>query len=93
MPKYFFNVHDGRSDLDQNGVELPDLAAAKIEGIRFAGVLIHENAACIATNWQWRIEVADETGLVLLRMDFSYVQSPALQHDSTLPSATSTARQ
>lgn len=37
MPRFFFDVHDGINVIDDVGQDLPDLEAAKAEGIRIAG--------------------------------------------------------
>ncbi len=84
MPKYFFNVDDGQSSPDEDGTELPDLAAAKVEGLRLAGAIIQEKATFIETGRALRIEVSDGTDLVLFRMVFSLVESPALHHGSEI---------
>ena len=36
MPRYHFNVHDGVSLPDRDGVELPNLPAARKEAVRYA---------------------------------------------------------
>ena len=33
MPRYFFDIRDGDTDTDSEGVELPDLRAARAEAI------------------------------------------------------------
>jgi len=40
MPRYFFHILDGTALTDETGVELADLAAARIEAVKLvAGVL------------------------------------------------------
>jgi hypothetical protein len=39
MPRYFFHVRDGSSYPDLQGIVLPDVTAAKMEAVRFAGDL------------------------------------------------------
>lgn len=33
MPRYFFNLYNDLTAIDEEGVELPDLAAAEVHGI------------------------------------------------------------
>ena len=44
MPRYFFNVYDGHSSLDQDGVEFPDIYKAQNGAIRLAGFKKVENS-------------------------------------------------
>jgi hypothetical protein len=43
MPRYFFNVGDGKDLPDLGGQELRDLKAAQTEAVRFAGALLREH--------------------------------------------------
>ena len=45
MARYYFNVHDGMSEVDEDGIDLPDIAAARAEGLSLAGLIIREAAA------------------------------------------------
>ena len=42
MPRFHFNVQDGRSDVDQDGTELRDVPAARAEALRLAGAIIDD---------------------------------------------------
>ncbi len=44
MPRYHFNVYDGSSNLDHEGVELRDLDQAHIEALRFTAGIISDEA-------------------------------------------------
>ena len=62
MPKYYLHLWDG--DLfeeDQEGTELPDVAAARVEALRFASEIVSE----LKTAERTRIEIANEDGSVL----------------------------
>ena len=41
MPRYFFNVIDGFSKPDRDGLELPDIAAARREA-KASGEILHD---------------------------------------------------
>lgn len=80
MPRYHFNVYDGVSAPDPEGYELVDWQAARLEAVRLAGELLREDAKRIAIGEDWYMEVTDDTGLVLFRLDFSVMEAPATMH-------------
>lgn len=59
MPRFFFNVHDDAVTADEEGVELPDVEAAKLEAIRGARSLACEQVSNGYLNVSHRIEVQD----------------------------------
>ncbi|UIY45583.1 DUF6894 family protein [Methylobacterium radiotolerans] len=66
------------SSLDDTGAELADWQEARIEAIRLADQIFRDEAQRITFGPDWRIEVADERGLVLFRFDFVALEAPAL---------------
>lgn len=62
MPRYFFHTLNGSSDQDEVGVELPDVAAARREAIRYGGSLLQDDPDIMAGAGSLRIEVIDERG-------------------------------
>ena len=71
MPRYYLNLWDG--DLfeeDQEGTELPDVAAARVEALRFASEILSE----LQTPERARIEIANEDGSVLCRIAITMVE-------------------
>ena len=77
MPHFHFNVYDGIELLDEKGVELPDTNFARREAIRYAGSLLESGPTRNDLSEDWRMEVTDDTGLVLFRLDFHVSESPA----------------
>ena len=77
MPRFHFNVYGGVCVLDTEGTELPDWQAARLEAIRYAGALLVDEAQHVARGEEWRMEVTDEVGLMLFRLDFSVMASGA----------------
>ncbi len=72
MPRFYCNVHDGEPFLDQKGTDLPDLAAARREAIQTSARMLKDSA----DYWdghEWRMEVVDETGRVVLILTFAAV--------------------
>lgn len=78
MPRFYFNIYDGVSSLDDTGTELSDWQEARVEAIRLAGEIFRDDAQRIALGEDWHIEVADERQLVLFRFDFISLESPVL---------------
>jgi hypothetical protein len=60
MPRYFFNVHHERSNIDAEGEELPDKHAAWREATIVAGETIREMDGGLQPGREWRLEVTDE---------------------------------
>ena len=78
MPRYKFHVYDGRVDVKPDEEVLRDVDAARREGIRRAGAALVLDAHTLRADTEWRLEVEDEHGLVLYRMDFSITASSAV---------------
>ena len=79
MPRYFFNVKDGVDILDNEGVELADLYAARLQAVRFSGELLKDHPDVFWIQHEWRIEVTDETKLILFAIHISAVDAPSLK--------------
>ena len=71
MPRYFFHIYDGYSAPDQDGTELPDIYTAQAEAIRLSGEVLREMGAKFWNGTDWKLEVADERGLVLFVLRLS----------------------
>ena len=78
MPRYHFNVHDGRTSLDKEGTELPDTHAARREAMILAGALIEDSAKRSELGEEWRMEVTDDAGLLLFRLHFTIASTSAV---------------
>ena len=62
MPRYHFNSADGYIDSDAEGVVLPDIQAARLEAVRYAGELLRDEPDRLWQNGQWSIDVTDDAG-------------------------------
>ena len=81
MPRYYFNVFDGLTLLDEEGTELIDINAARMEALQVAHGLIESAARRADLGEGWRIEVVNGAGDILFRMDFKvpeYEPKPVL---------------
>ncbi len=61
MQRYFFHLHDGRTTLDAEGVELPNLRAARGEAVRACGDLLRDvPAALLSGQHAWCLWATDQ---------------------------------
>jgi hypothetical protein len=70
VARFYFNIINGRPFKDTDGLELPDLAAARAEAIGFARDLMLRQPA--RREWSsWAIQVTNEVRTVVLKLAFS----------------------
>ena len=77
MPRFFFDVSDGRCASDTQGAEFADDRAARREALRRAAMLLKAMQARAEVAKAWRIAVKDERGLTLFWIDSGSGMSPA----------------
>ncbi|HEV2866811.1 MAG TPA: hypothetical protein VGX37_09860 [Allosphingosinicella sp.] len=70
VPRFFFNLYDDVVSVDDQGVELPDVAAAREEALRGARELICDQVRNGRLNLRHRIEVEDEDRRPVLTLPF-----------------------
>ena len=78
MTRYFFHTEDGRCLPDEEGVELPDLAA-----VRHAALMTMAEMSLALREEVWRhkaltIRVPDQSGLTLMTLDLTVTLAAAL---------------
>ena len=76
MPRYFFNLADGSREQDTDGVELPDIAAARLMAVEHAGELLGSEPTKLWQHGQWRVEVTDERGILLCTVITLAIDAP-----------------
>jgi len=74
--RYYFHIHDRLEIRDEVGTELVDLAAVQLESVRFAGSVIRELGSKFWDSSRWQLEVLDDAGGDVLRLDFMGSLSP-----------------
>jgi hypothetical protein len=79
MPRYHFNVHDGTDHPDLQGTELDDVPAARKHAVRYFGEMLQRDPCTFWNGEEWKMEVANETGLVLFSLHFIGIDAPALR--------------
>ena len=70
MPRFYFNLYDDVIARDLEGVELPNLAAARLNALTGARDIISEQVRrgyFVRSHW---IDVTDEAGATVLHLPF-----------------------
>jgi hypothetical protein len=70
MPRYYFNIMDGRPVVDREGMDLPDAAAARKEATRYAIDLVRRRSELRGSNEVENVVVTDEHGAEVLTVTF-----------------------
>lgn len=78
MPTFHFTVRDGSDRPDPVGVDLPNLKAARHHAVAFAGQLLIGDPDAFWSGDDWRMEVTDDRGLILLTLIFVGLDAPAV---------------
>ena len=74
MPLFYFNLDDHVRDVDLEGTELADVAEARVAAIVFAGAYLRDNPGLITDGRDFRVEVADENGIVLFTVHIELIE-------------------
>jgi hypothetical protein len=73
MPQFYFHLYNDIVALDEEGVDLPDLQAARDRAHASAVEMVCHSVRQGHLNLNHRIDVADESGAVVLTMPFREV--------------------
>ena len=76
MPRYFFNVKDGKDYQDLQGTELADLDCARREALRFTSALLGDEENQFWDGAAWSMVVTDDKKAVLFTLGFTAVSNP-----------------
>ena len=76
MPRYHFTLGDGAVYLDPDGIELPDLGAARIEAVRYASEWLHDHPDEIWRDGSLQVTVSDERSLSLFMVTVITTNAP-----------------
>ena len=69
-PRYYFSLFNDVVALDEEGVELPDAAAAYEHAVEEARVMVCESVRKGHLNLEHRIEVTDDSGVSVATVQF-----------------------
>lgn len=76
MPHFYFNVHDGHDIPDEDGQELPNVDAAKVQAVIVAADMLRDHAHAFWRDGEWRLDVTDEAGTVLFSLTMIGADAP-----------------
>ena len=62
MPRYFFDIHDGRIDRDEDGIECADLQAAVLQAKKAVSSIAATEVPKDGERHTFTVLVTDETG-------------------------------
>jgi hypothetical protein len=71
MPRYFFQVIDGREIIDKVGTVLLGLSEARAQAIRTAGAILRDEGDEFWSGTEWQMNVTDARGQPVLKLRFS----------------------
>lgn len=77
MPRYFFDINDGRDFPDLQGSELIDLAAARIEAVRYAAEMLKEMPERFWNCEEWTMTVSNHNRKMLFTLKFLAESAPS----------------
>ena len=70
MPRYFFDIIDGEDFPDHQGSEYADLAAARIEAVRYSAEVLKEMPERFWNSEEWTMTVSDADKVTLFTLKF-----------------------
>ncbi len=71
MPRYFFQVIDGREIIDRVGTMLPGLSEARGQAMRTACAILRDEGDEFWSGTEWHMNVTDAGGQPVLKLHFS----------------------
>jgi len=77
MPRFHFHLEDGTTFRDEEGTELPDLEAARINAVKLLGHVMADNAREFLSTREWTMNVTDDRDLLLFSVNVASVDAPA----------------
>ena len=92
MARYFFHSEDGEFVRDEEGTELRDIAAARVEAVKVAAEILHERPDELWEHQAWRLIVTDDRDLTLFTIEVSAQPSAAMSDPRVSRGTGSTAR-
>jgi len=76
MPRYFFHIHDGACYIDEDGIELPNLSAARRMATETAGAMLSDDPGQLWDGHPWRMVVTLRQEVICFVLRFSVEPAP-----------------
>ena len=71
MPRYFFNVIDGKFLVDDTGTECSGMSQMRDQAISAAGSILRDLGGEFPKGLEWQMHVTDEAKNTVFRLRFS----------------------
>jgi hypothetical protein len=71
VPRYFFNIIDGKFLVDHEGSECSGLEEARAQAISTAGALLRDLGGTLPYKSDWQMHVTDASSMVVYKLRFS----------------------
>ena len=91
MPRYFFNIRDGKEWIDDRGTVLPGITEARAHAITTAGEMLRDHGRAFWGGTEWRMWVTEEAGVTVCALRFSAESSGPDGAGKTAPLSLPTA--
>ena len=78
MPRYFFDIVDGKDFIDHLGSDWPDLTAARLEAVRYSAEVLKEMPDRFWGCEEWTMTVSDHYRRPLFRLTFRAEALPSI---------------
>lgn len=78
MPRFFFHLDDGTPASIDDGVELPDLGAAREMALRYLGQSLANGPDDFWSHGEWRLTVTDENRLTHFTLHVVATEAPSM---------------
>lgn len=88
MPRFYFDIIDGKGLVDDHGVDLPTLDAAKLEALRYMGELLRDEPELFHNSASCRVAIRTQAGGVVAQFFVATVAAEWL-NDAVRPIADS----
>lgn len=78
MPRYFFHVDNGVIARDEEGMDLPDHRAARLQSVQMLGEMLQDHAEEFWDDHSLKLIATNASGLIFFVLDLSGIEAPAL---------------
>jgi hypothetical protein len=76
VPRFFFNIKDGKDLTDTERTELAGIAEARDQALTAAGEMIKHQKDTVWNGSEWRMHVTDEAGRPVFTLRFAADDDP-----------------
>ena len=84
MPRYFFHLEDRVFLHDDEGTELADQPAARLQAAAMVGEILKDNPKAFWDTGLWRLLVTDEDHEILFRIEFCGVSASQRENHASI---------